>query len=526
MYYKVFLVEDEITTREGIRNNVDWHSAGFELCGEAEDGEIALSQVENTQPDVLITDIKMPFMDGLQLCKIIREHMPWMKIIIISGHNDFHYAQTAIKLGVTEYLLKPVSVQDLQAILTRVAVILDQERVERAYLKRLKSQVEDNLGLLREKFLLRLVTGGESSASAFEQSQQLGLNILSPYYQVVLLEVRPREGEQFIDYQEHQKIERLITDMISTNNDVLITKRGPEEFVLILKGENLDQLDQETPFIIKLIQSEVEKETGRKLVSGIGAPQQRLGDLHHSFAEAFVKAQGLHESFQISGLKKLDRLSLRQFLEIDKVDNIDRFIEQSISPFIAAALHSRLLKHYIILDLALAATQFVSDIGGNPVLVIPTSYEDGNTLEELRTSEQIKDEVKRLFSGAMNFRDRQAESNRAAIIQQAKAYIADHFSDPNLSLNEVAAQVSFSPNHFSAVFRNETGMTFRDYLSQTRIEQAKKLLTSTNMKCSEVAYQCGYNDAHYFSLIFRRNCGQTPQQYRSASRKLSSKKTG
>jgi two-component system response regulator YesN len=151
--YKVFLVEDEITTREGIRDNVDWRASGFELCGEASDGEIALSQIEATQPDVLITDIKMPFMDGLQLCKIIREHMSWMKIIIISGYNEFAYAQQAIQLGVTEYLLKPVSVQDLQAVLAKVAVALDQEKSERAYLKRLRSQVEDNLVLLREKFL-------------------------------------------------------------------------------------------------------------------------------------------------------------------------------------------------------------------------------------------------------------------------------------------------------------------------------------------------------------------------------------
>ena len=102
MRYKVFLVEDEIVTREGIRDNVDWRAAGFEFCGEAPDGELALPLIEESKPDVLITDIKMPFMDGLQLSKIVREHMPWVKIIILSGHNEFEYAQSAVKLGVTE----------------------------------------------------------------------------------------------------------------------------------------------------------------------------------------------------------------------------------------------------------------------------------------------------------------------------------------------------------------------------------------------------------------------------------------
>jgi len=161
MSYKVFLVEDEIVTREGIRDNVDWKFAEFEFCGEASDGEVALPLIEASKPDLLITDIKMPFMDGLQLSKIIREHMPWIKIIILSGHDEFDYAKVAIKIGVTEYLLKPISSDDLIEVLKKVALSLDQESKERESLKDLKEQAEESLILLREKFLLRLVMGGE-----------------------------------------------------------------------------------------------------------------------------------------------------------------------------------------------------------------------------------------------------------------------------------------------------------------------------------------------------------------------------
>ena len=160
MPYRVFLVEDEIITREGIRDNVDWGRAGFEFCGEASDGEMALPLIEETKPDVLITDIKMPFMDGLQLSKIIREYMPWVKVVILSGHNEFEYAQSAVKLGVTEYLLKPVSAQDLHKTLVGLAATLDQEKQEREKLKSLQTRIEDNLVLSRERFLLKLVMGG------------------------------------------------------------------------------------------------------------------------------------------------------------------------------------------------------------------------------------------------------------------------------------------------------------------------------------------------------------------------------
>ncbi len=127
MPYKVFFVEDEIVTREGIRDNVDWKAHGFEFCGEAPDGEMALPLLQTVKPDVLITDIRMPFMDGLQLSQIVRDRMPATKIIILSGHDEFEYAQKAIKLGVFEYLLKPVSVQDLHNVLQKVASELDQE---------------------------------------------------------------------------------------------------------------------------------------------------------------------------------------------------------------------------------------------------------------------------------------------------------------------------------------------------------------------------------------------------------------
>ncbi|KPV50660.1 hypothetical protein SE17_25610, partial [Kouleothrix aurantiaca] len=133
MPYKVFLVEDEIVTREGIRDTIDWAAAGYQFCGEAPDGEMALPLIRERQPETVITDIKMPFMDGLQLCRILRETLPSTKIIILSGHDEFKYAQEAIKIGVTEYLLKPIVPHDLIAALRKVAQQLSEERQTSAY---------------------------------------------------------------------------------------------------------------------------------------------------------------------------------------------------------------------------------------------------------------------------------------------------------------------------------------------------------------------------------------------------------
>ncbi|MCX6915775.1 MAG: response regulator, partial [Verrucomicrobia bacterium] len=184
MLYKVFFVEDEIVTREGIRDHVDWRGHGFEFCGEASDGELALPLLQTIKPDVLITDIRMPFMDGLQLSQIVRDRLPATKIIILSGHDEFEYAQKAIKLGVSEYLLKPVSVQDLHNVLQKVASELEQERGEQQALQKLRDQVEENRAALKERFLLRLVTGTASSAEAIEKSQLLGIDLVARCYLV------------------------------------------------------------------------------------------------------------------------------------------------------------------------------------------------------------------------------------------------------------------------------------------------------------------------------------------------------
>jgi len=523
MLYKVFLVEDEIVTREGIRDNVDWASVGFEFSGEAPDGEIALPLIEDTQPDVLITDIKMPFMDGLQLCKVVREHMPWIKIIILSGHDEFDYAQAAVKLGVSEYLLKPVSVKDLHGVLQRVTTALDQERKERERLKLLHDQVENNLALLREKFLLRLVMGGISSAEAIEQSQQLGLNIIANYYLVVLIKIELGEKSQPFDYNEYQLAEHIVSGLVSANPDVLLTKKDMEELVLLIKGDSPDQMTQDGNFLAEMVNHELKEKTNCSLAIEIGSPQRRLGDIHYSFAEALVKVRSTtKDSIPLdSGVRgdqikrlKLDQSALERYLKSGVVKDFDVFFDAYFQPISEAALRSQLVKHYIFVDVILTAAQFVSELEGDVEQLIPDINQVDKLLANVKTIDQIRQEIRRIVTAALNFRNDQVNNERAMVIHQAKGFIDNHFSDPNLSLTGVAKQASLSPSHFSVLFSQEMGETFRDYLTRTRIERAKELLRTTNLMCYEVAERCGYNDPHYFSYIFKKNAGVSPQRFR------------
>src|SRR5689334_14173957 len=173
--YKLFLADDELAFRESIRDTLNWPEAGFELCGEAPNADVALPLIQSAQPDVLITDIKKPFSGGPQLIQVVRQTLPDIKIIILSRQGEFDSVQEAIRLGITEYLLKPITPEKLTAVLHRVAAQLDEERQARENRQGLKNLPEDSLAILREKFLLKVVLGDIPPAEIVEKGHRLKL---------------------------------------------------------------------------------------------------------------------------------------------------------------------------------------------------------------------------------------------------------------------------------------------------------------------------------------------------------------
>lgn len=515
MLYKVFFVEDEIVTREGIRDNVDWQGNGFEFCGEATDGEMALPLLQATRPDVLITDIKMPFMDGLQLARIVRERMPWMKIIILSGHDEFEYAQEAIKVGVTEYLLKPVTVQDLHNVLRKIAAQLDQERADRETLQKLQDQVAENRALLREKLLLKLVMGAISSAEAIEKSQLLGMEFIARYYLVVVIKIEVSDPARAFDYEAYQCVQQIVSRQVGSNPDVFLLQKDLEELVLVIKGDTPEYLEEERDLLIEQIQREV-RGTRCQLIVGVGHPKKRIADIYQSFVEALL---GIHETGVSGGidraeLLKVDKSAVEDYLKCGVKEDFDDFFDAFIRPLGEAAFKSYIIKNYVFMDIVLTTARFVSDLGGDVNQVIPGLSDIETVLARLKTIEQIRDQAQKILSSALEFRDHQASSQHAKMIRQAKEYIDRHYTDADISLNEVAAHVNHSPSHFSAVFSQETCKTFKEYLTEVRIKKAKELLRTTTLTAAEIAYRIGYSDPHYFSYVFRKQAGVSPKEFR------------
>ena len=522
--YKIFLVEDEIVTRENIRACINWEKIGYEFCGEAPDGEIALHEIQKLQPDVLITDIKMPFMNGLELCRIVHETMPHIKTVILSGHDEFEYARDAIKLGVTEYLLKPISPQELETVLVKLAEQIEEDTGEQERIRALQNQISDNLSLLREKFLMRLVTGEISSVEAIKQSIPLNLSIIARWYKVIFinLDMQSLEAGQMNDVLKTSA--KLIFDVTRRNADVLILNKGINEFVLILKGDREEHLAQDSYLLIEAIREEISNKTGCTAHFGVSQPCEHIGDIPSALMAALRDAQpetsddrGIKpaESVRPLELVKLDTEATETFLRHGAAANFEAYFAQYTQDVETSVLESRLFLEYIMMDVLISTANVINELGGNPAMMIPELGESGLIIQEGLSIEQLKQWMEAVLTRVIDFRDEVADSPNGRIIKVAQKFIDNHFDDPELSLKTVADHVNLSMSHFCVVFSREAKSTFIEYLTNKRIEKAKNLLLTTEMRATEISERVGYDNPHYFSTVFKKFTGESPMRYRA-----------
>lgn len=521
MSYKVFLVEDEVVVRESIRENVPWAQTPFLLAGEASDGEMALPLIEDIKPDILITDIKMPFMDGLELARIVRRNLPWIKIIIISGYDEFAFAREAISISVTDYLLKPLSSADLLETLGRVARQIEAETAER-------EKLQGSAHLMAERFLNDLATGLVPSAEAIDRARLFGLNLRGRCFMVAVVRpiARPLDSVHQA-YAEHLKAENLIGNLLQGNEEVLKFSRSLREIVLIFRGEDPFELEKHCYAVCHSLKYEVERKTGCLLAISIGSVRERIQGIAESLAEAEMargfdyifgenKVVGIEDArrarFGGVDLMKLDAREIGECLRRGEREKIPELLDAYLSRLTEGQAGSSMYHGFAVLEVALTAAKFVVELGGEVDQVLPEIAR-----LETAASGGVKDAVvylKRLLEAAFEFREARKRDKYGDLLRRAMEYIDGHFTDPEISLTMVAREAGMSPSHFSMIFSQEAGKTFIEHLTHVRIRRAMELLKTSSLRSSEIAFQVGYKDPHYFSYIFKLKAGCTPTEFR------------
>ena len=536
-HMKVFLVEDEVIMRNGIKNNIPWEQEGFSFVGEASDGELAWPLIKKTKPDILITDIRMPFMNGLELSELVRREMPDTKIIILSGYSEFDYAKQAITLGVTDYLLKPITSEKLLEVVKRVADIIRREREQSDLLMQYKKEMQENIIYEKRQLFDRIVLQDCSAREFLEQGRALGLDLTAAFYAVLLFKLMTPDESQSYSGALVQAAERVNAEMESREN-VLVFERGAEGWIFLIKAEMEEQVEAELQSFEAQVRQLVSGSTELHYFGGVGDTVQRMSDIRSSYQSAskafssrfFMEKNQLVRASQMEQARrpeeramslirvdasKVDRKLVENFLRVGVAEETDDFVEEYFKNIGLENYRSLMFCHYLIVDMNFCACQFLEGLGIEPS-ALPDDCRDVDQFSHYTTSaEGMIAYVKKLFTETLRLRDGSARNKYQDLIEAAKAVIAENFQNNEFSMNQAAAMVNISPSYFSTLFRQETGTTFIEYLTDVRLTKAKELLMCTDMRSSEIGYQVGYKDSHYFSYIFKKICGCTPKEYRA-----------
>lgn len=537
---KVFLVEDEVIVREGIKNNIDWEGNGFEFCGEASDGELAFPMIKKEKPDIVITDIRMPFMDGLELSRLIKKELPDIKIMILSGHEEFEYAKTAIQIGIEEYLLKPINGDELVHAVCRVAEKIREERENAKILQKYQKDSIENLENSKRELFLDLVSSEPALSEVIERGRELGLDLTAGCYNIMLLKVQ-REGNDRNFSQRIVEIQEKVHGFVTNHKDMMICfDRAPEGKAYLFLGESEADIEknicQFTDFLGKII----EQYTEVSYFGSIGTAVMRLRELaisyeaaSHAFSYRFLSDEsGIIRFSDIRDIRKqektadncligsvdttnLDKRKIKEFLGGGEISEIPYFVEEYIRNTGAAGNNSLLFRQYIVMDMYFAAVQFLEQIDEDGKHFIEEPFQSPQQMQAVISKlEDTVEYSENLFRRVMELRDKKTTERNSDVINMARQYITENYSDEELTLNRVASHVNVSPNHLSALFSQKTGQTFVRYLTDVRMGKAKELLKCTNKRSGEISEEVGYKDPHYFSYLFKKNQGCTPIQYR------------
>lgn len=532
--YKVFLVEDEIVVREGIKNNIHWEEEGFIIAGDESDGELAYPMILREQPDILITDIKMPFMDGLELSKLLKKDMPQLKIIIISGYSDFSYAQQAIDIGITEYLLKPVTSDKLIAAVKNAAAVIEKERKDQQIMEQYELLVYEKQGEKRKDFFNALVSGKLTLSQIIEQKEELGISMVASAFCGMLFQFKGQE-DMYEYSNEIVQCEARMLEALRKYTNIKVIERGMDGWAFILLGENEEQIHALTQELCDLL---IHISNGKvHYFGGIGRIIYRVRDLQQSFLDAnrafsmcyfergdqilsyqdvpIINEQtGNHVNVSDLNLEKLDRILLEEFLKRGTIADVDEFVDRYFDGLDQSAMSSSLFRQYVMMDGYSAIIKFLKDLKCSKEKIDNSLKNMKDSTGQLTSLEDCCIFYKTLLKEAIDLRNKSIQKRYSGLIEKAKEFIHLKYSRSDLTLNKVASKVNLSPNYFSSLFNQETGMTFIEYLTDIRMNSAKEYLRCSSKKITEIGFLVGYLDSHYFSYIFKKTQNCTPSEYR------------
>lgn len=524
--YKILIVDDEQFIREGLKKIIDWDEHGIEIVGEASNGKEALEAINELKPELLLTDIQMPVMNGLNLIKAVRENCLKTKIIIISGYDDFQYVKEALKYGVENYIIKPINKEELSATLIGAV-----EKLQRESYDRIKSR--ENEFVIRDSIFYRLVTNRINKRELEEKSSLLGIEAKDIFFTVAIIKALSREGNfnsaaisdiNLLGFALANIVNETISEQfncnvfIDLNGDTVIIFHSDSTLGIRDKIETL--LEKCIKIINKLLQVDVFIAIGNaeENIEAVHLSNKSAQDLLQYFV-IFPRNYILSNEKSESESKKrheicvIDQNRLKSLILAHKKDEIICYFD---------LFNENLIKSTgITLEHLNAFTVEVLACFINTIKVAFTETEEvlqshEKLFSSLLEQKRLDGLVTSAKNAALELADeiRQEKETPKTVIDQMIEYVKSNYFNHDLSLKTLSCKFNFATPYLGQLLKKRTGKLFSDYLNGIRIEYAKELLLSTNMNANEISEKVGYSDPNYFYRVFKKSTGEYPSEYR------------
>ena len=539
MRHNILIVDDEQLIRQGLRARIEYLGIDVDEIFEAENGLMALRLQEEHPIDVVITDIRMPDMDGLELIQEMQKKNNQIKFVVLSGYAEFSYAETAIRLGVKAYLLKPVSNDDLKAAFDKAYKEMEQTASVRQEVQMKKRMDREKQVYQQEKALNALFSSQEAGAVTREQLCKLcgydekmwaggAESVL--YLAILHINKESFEHQRFrpVDHELVRFMIRNIFEEIQAPCEKLLVNSlsDTRQMYGIFIGDDKKKLRMEVERIYLRMRSVLEKKMGIYLTIGVSRCRSQLEGKETSEARQALKQRIIYgkaniyfyEDIRILGEQEFPVSQLHlleQYIEHNEIFKVKNLVQEIFSEELVKKYGSAYLRIMWIRILNLLLHHY--ERRGRNAAEIEKMLQNYNLLDRIQSLQEIRQKIIEMVMECVST-ESVSDANARSKIQMAIGYIQEHFAE-NLTVNVLAEHYGMSPNYFSSMFKKEMSRSAVNYITELRINQARELLYHSELSVVDISKKVGYEDSQYFFRVFKKYLGMTPLQYREESRK-------
>jgi len=542
--YRLMVVEDENMIREGIVKSIQWDKMGFCVVASERNGVEALKTLKNTTVDIILTDIKMPIMDGLELSKQVRELYPEVEIVILSGFSDFEYARQAISFSAFEYLLKPTNKQNLYDTFLAVKEKLDKRNEAKNHMLYQGRIINEGYERTRNEYLLELLKGEkEAFQSIYDKLSNLEADISGPLLTVAIIKFDQNVikqqlqdiwmgDKQFMLYAYRNVVHEVFGEV---ERGVPIVKDS-DEIVFVFSFDTQDDQKKQMIRILEDISNNIRQCVfpGIKVPAmiGIGLTYPSIYLLPKSFQQAqwiidksFYNGQQTVQVFKDSSEYKFEKNWIQNYPEeleeiasLVSIGNGERtrlLLEQVFKHLSEVNLSPDVIKNYCLVLKMMVINRLIDPLEGRETIA-DKNFDDivKNSISFPSLKNYIITIMVNTAEKMRAYVDSNIENSGNIVIEKAKNYIMKNYNK-KITLEEICEEVYLTQSYFSYLFKKVTGGTYIDFVQNKRIHEAKKLLKDSKIKIYEVGERIGYNDYKYFAVQFKKITGVSPGEYRS-----------